>query len=109
MTQIKAGVGTWARENRLAATAKAERQCTLCGKYHTATKSKHPQCLWTALSPTEYYSFLKIDNLPVCMVCFEQVKCPRSKANIVKHLLEHHPKDLAIAGFSPYFLARENP
>ena len=41
------------------------------------------------------------------MVCFALVRCPRNNANIVQHLLEHHPKDLAIVGFSPYFLARD--
>jgi hypothetical protein len=108
MDQIKEGTATWARENRLAATAKPEKQCSLCRKYHTASKSKHPLCLWTALSPTETYSFLKRGTSNICMVCFEFVKCPRNNAPIVKHLLEHHPKDLAIAGFSPYFLARED-
>ena len=62
MAQLKSGVSTWARENRLAASATAEKHCTLCGKYHTGSKSKHPHCLWTALSPTEYYSFLKMDD-----------------------------------------------
>ena len=46
MEQIKKGTTTWGAENAKAATSKPERQCTLCCKYHTATKSKHPFCIW---------------------------------------------------------------
>ncbi len=41
------------------------------------------------------------------MVCFDLIPCVRNNSNIVNHLIKHHPQDLEIVGFSPYFLARE--
>jgi len=52
------------------------------------------------------YSFYQENGTAICVICFESCNSSRNNEDIVRHLLLHDERDLAVCGYAGFFLKR---